>query len=79
MLLEHVTYPVLKDNNSNYLTFSVLYFSNFKRVGVLSKNSFKTNYVSPSLIMNCLWSQYQARDKNAGVPPQIPGKMIDGA
>ena len=67
---------MLKDSNSNYLTVGVLYFSNFKRVGVLSKNSFETNCVSPSVI-NCPWSQYQARDKNSGVPPQIPGEMID--
>ena len=43
---------------------------------MLSKNSFETNCVSPSVI-NCPWSQYQARDKNSGVPPQIPGEMID--
>ena len=67
---------MLKDSNSNYLTVSVLYFPNFKRVGVLSKNSFKTNCVSPSLI-NCPRSQYQARNKNPGVPPQIPGEMLD--
>ena len=67
---------MLKDSNSNYLTVSVLYFPNFKRVGVLSKNSFKTNYVLPSLI-NCPRSQYQARNKNPGVPPQIPGEMLD--